>query len=213
MMTKKERYDKWRAAHLEQERARCREYYHAHKDQRKKDWQGYYEKNSEALKESSRKRRATKPEIIKEYNRKSYAKDPVTNRKRAAAYRNGNPEKVRQSRNTYTKRRRSVDPAFKMLGALRNRLNVVLKIAGAQKAARTEELLGCSIEHFREHLAEQFQPGMTWDNHGKWHIDHIRPCASFDLADPKQQRECFNYRNLQPLWAIDNIKKGAKYGI
>ena len=54
---------------------------------------------------------------------------------------------------------------------------------------------------------------MTWDNwqHDGWHIDHIRPCASFDLADLEQQRQCFHYTNLQPLWAADNIRKGAKY--
>jgi HNH endonuclease. len=54
---------------------------------------------------------------------------------------------------------------------------------------------------------------MSWDNYGRdgWHIDHIRPCASFDLTDPEQQRQCFHYTNLQPLWAADNIRKGAKW--
>jgi len=53
---------------------------------------------------------------------------------------------------------------------------------------------------------------MTWSNYGKgWHIDHIKPCASFDLSNPEQQKICFHYTNLQPLWAIDNIKKGAKF--
>ncbi len=52
---------------------------------------------------------------------------------------------------------------------------------------------------------------MNWDNRRTWHIDHIRPCASFDLTDPEQQKVCFNFRNLQPLFAIDNLKKGAKF--
>lgn len=52
---------------------------------------------------------------------------------------------------------------------------------------------------------------MSWENYGEWHIDHIKPCSSFDLSDPKQQKECFNYTNLQPLWAIDNLKKSYKY--
>jgi hypothetical protein len=54
---------------------------------------------------------------------------------------------------------------------------------------------------------------MTWENHGRygWHIDHIRPCASFDLADPEQQRKCFHYTNLQPLWASENMRKGDKW--
>ena len=61
------------------------------------------------------------------------------------------------------------------------------------------------------HLEAQFKPGMTWDNYGLkgWHVDHIRPCASFDLRDPEQQRRCFHYTNLQPLWAEENLKKGS----
>ena len=71
-------------------------------------------------------------------------------------------------------------------------------------------LLGCSAEQLRTHLEEKFTDGMSWDNYGYrgWHIDHIRPCASFDLTDPQQQLECFHYTNLQPLWAEDNFKKG-----
>jgi hypothetical protein len=67
------------------------------------------------------------------------------------------------------------------------------------------------VEQLRQHLEAQFTDGMSWDNYGRdgWHIDHIRPCASFDLTDPEQQRQCFHYTNLQPLWAADNIRKGA----
>ncbi len=51
---------------------------------------------------------------------------------------------------------------------------------------------------------------MSWENYGKWHVDHILPCASFDLGKPEEQFKCFNYKNLQPLWATDNLKKQAK---
>ena len=51
---------------------------------------------------------------------------------------------------------------------------------------------------------------MTWDNYGKWHIDHIKPCASFDMSIEKEQKKCFNYLNLQPLWAAQNFSKGTK---
>lgn len=79
----------------------------------------------------------------------------------------------------------------------------------AKKAARSVELLGCSINELMKHIETKWQFGMSWDNYGKWHLDHIRPCASFDLLDPQQQRDCFHYTNLQPLWALDNQRKGA----
>lgn len=74
------------------------------------------------------------------------------------------------------------------------------------------ELCGISLAGLREHIAKQFKPGMSWANYGfdTWHIDHIRPCASFDLRDPEQQKKCFHYTNLQPLWAKDNLHKGSR---
>ncbi len=75
------------------------------------------------------------------------------------------------------------------------------------------ELIGCSSKELESYLETQFTEGMTWDNYGYygWHIDHIKPCASFDLSDPEQQKLCFHYSNLQPLWAKENIKKSNKY--
>jgi hypothetical protein len=80
---------------------------------------------------------------------------------------------------------------------------------GARKAARTMELIGCTIAEVRANLESKFSPGMTWKNCGRngWHIDHIRPCDSFDLEDPDQQRICFHFTNLQPLWEANNISK------
>ena len=73
------------------------------------------------------------------------------------------------------------------------------------------ELIGCTIDQLREHLEVLFKPGMTWENQGSiWHIDHCRPLASFDLSDPAQQRECFGFMNLQPMFGAENIAKGAK---
>jgi hypothetical protein len=71
--------------------------------------------------------------------------------------------------------------------------------------------MGCSIAYAYAYLEAQFAEGMSWENYGEWHIDHIRPCASFDLEDPVQQRECFHYTNLQPLWAKDNLSKSDKW--
>jgi hypothetical protein len=95
---------------------------------------------------------------------------------------------------------------------LRNRITIAMMRYGATKSNSTEALVGCSVSALRRQLQAQFSEGMNWENYGRsgWHIDHIRPCASFDLSDPAQQRICFHYTNLQPLWAADNIRKGAK---
>ena len=78
------------------------------------------------------------------------------------------------------------------------------------KSGTSQELFGCNWETVKNHIEGQFTEGMTWENHGKfgWHIDHIVPCSSFDLTDPVQQRKCFHYTNLQPLWWQDNLEKG-----
>lgn len=111
---------------------------------------------------------------------------------------------------TYRKRRRADDPVFKLLDNLSSRLRMALK--RGSKSASTHEFLGCTGMELRHHLESLFQPGMSWANYGRggWHVDHKRPCASFDLADPEQQRACFHYTNLQPLWELDNLKKGSK---
>ena len=72
------------------------------------------------------------------------------------------------------------------------------------------DFIGCSIDELKEHLSSQFTEGMSWENYGEWHIDHIKPCASFDLSILEEQQKCFHYSNLKPLWALDNLKKGAK---
>jgi len=108
----------------------------------------------------------------------------------------------------YMRRRLQTNHQARLRNLLRVRLHSALK--GIRKSARTLELLGCSIEHLVKHLESKFQPGMSWENQGEWHVDHIRPLASFDLSDPHQQREACHWTNLQPLWASDNIRKGDK---
>ena len=71
--------------------------------------------------------------------------------------------------------------------------------------------MGCTIDELIAHIEKQFKPGMNWSNHGKWHIDHIRPCSSFELTDIEEQKKCFHFSNLQPLWAEENLKKAARY--
>lgn len=102
------------------------------------------------------------------------------------------------------------EPNFKIAVNLRTRILNALK--NNQKVGTTLDLLGCSVDFFREYLGSMFREGMSWDNHGTvWHIDHKKPCASFDLSDPEQQKQCFHHTNMQPLYWQDNLKKGDRY--
>ena len=113
--------------------------------------------------------------------------------------------------NATRKAKRNNDINFKLRGYLRSRIWHVLK--GNQQSDRTMQLIGCSLIELIHYLESKFQDDMTWKNYGLkgWHVDHIRPCASFDLSDSEEQRKCFHYTNLQPLWAKENLQKADKY--
>ena len=89
------------------------------------------------------------------------------------------------------------------------RIRIKYALEGREKFYSTKELLGCGHREFLEHLESEFIDGMSWENYGVngWHIDHIEPCCSFDLASPEEQLKCFNYKNTQPIWGKDNLKK------
>lgn len=107
--------------------------------------------------------------------------------------------------------RRKNNPQF----AIACRLRVVMKRAlhrqFVKKSFRTFDLIGCSPEELRIHIERLFLPCMSWENRKFWHVDHKRPLSSFDLQLEAQQRIAFHFSNLQPLWAKDNMSKGAKY--
>jgi hypothetical protein len=130
------------------------------------------------------------------------------------AYRKKDKEKDREkyrtlSRNNMRARLKN-DPEFRLLSNLRARVRGAIKFYKGEKLFRTMELIGCSIHDVKLHLESKFTEGMSWENYGKWHIDHIIPCCAFNLIDPQEQLKCFHYTNLQPLWAEDNLKKGDK---
>jgi hypothetical protein len=110
----------------------------------------------------------------------------------------------------YQKERMKRDIKFKILHNLRKRILLVLH--GKTKAENSMNLLGCSAEYLKKHLEEQFKDDMSWENYGikGWHIDHIKPCASFDFSIIEEQKECFHYTNLQPLWWHENLAKSDK---
>lgn len=176
-----------------------------------------YGRYSEKRAKEKRDARKENPEHHRAINKRAAEKrkaDPIRDKKHKEwqkRYYQENKEKILEWERNY----RNGSPQRKISVRLRNRINMVLRYKqGIEKKTSTEALLGCSIEKAKEWLEAQFTEDMTWDAFlaGEIHIDHIRPCASFDLTKKSEQLECFNWKNLQPLWAKDNLEKGAKFG-
>lgn len=125
-----------------------------------------------------------------------------------AQYRQSHKAEKASRDRSYVRQRMAADPLFRMTYTVRNRIFYAVRDRGFKKGAKTAEMLGCDWIVLREHLEAKFCDGMTWDNYGDWHIDHIVPLASA-TSEEELIRLC-HYKNLQPLWAADNIRKGAK---
>jgi hypothetical protein len=131
-------------------------------------------------------------------------------KQRSTIYQKNNLDKVLIYNKSYRKKRETHDVGYKLSNSLRSRLTHA--VSNKQKSGSAVRDLGCSIEELRLHLESKFQPGMNWKNYGRsgWHIDHVIPLSSFDLLDRDQLLKACHYTNLQPLWAQDNLIKGAK---
>jgi len=164
----------------------------------------YYKSHKEVIKQYNVIYRDSNKKLIQEQSKKykeSHNKEILFKSK---IYR----ESHKKQQNKYHRNRRLIDPTYKLVTNLRTRIYLALK--NDYKSKTSKQLLGCTIAYLKQHLASQFTKGMDWDNYGKWHVDHIKPCALFDLSKPSEQLKCFHYTNLQPLWADDNLKKGIK---
>lgn len=159
------------------------------------------DKRGDELKEYNRRYREQNTKAFREAGRRYWKKNKELLRLKLNEWRRNNPEKTAAQE----RRSREGNINYRISCNIRNRMWSVLN--GTSKHAPTLELLGCTPEHFRFHLEQQFTDGMTWDNYGDWHMDHIQPCASFDQTDPEQQKQCWHYTNYQPLWAEDNLRK------
>jgi len=157
--------------------------------------------------ETSRRSRAKNPKRIIYYQKQYYQ----TNKNKIKIYhekwRKINKNKLRIYWNSYRKNRKINDLEFKILCNLQCRLWFALKAKKVHKLFKTMALVGCTIPELKAHLQSKFLNRMSWQNYGDWHIDHIKPCASFDLSIPQKQQECFHFSNLQPLWATTEIAR------
>jgi len=174
----------------------------------------YRLKNKQLVTNLQKKWREQHKEEIKNYNKKYKHKFRDKLAKQKCVWLKVNPEKLQRvkanSRVRYTRwiKIKRQDPIFRAVENLKHRIRTV--IIRQYKQNSSLELFGCSVIEIRIYLESLFKEGMTWYNYGKWHIDHIIPCSSFDLTKVEEQEKCFHYTNLQPLWAIDNLRKSNK---
>ena len=143
------------------------------------------------------------------YKRKQYYlknKDKIIEKRKQ--YYLDNKDKINERKNKYSKGRKLTDPLYKLIINIRCLIRNSINKSGYSKTSRTYQILGCSFEDFKQHIESKFIEGMTWDNRSLWHLDHIYPVS---LATDKDHLIKLNhYTNFQPMWAIDNIKKGNK---
>jgi hypothetical protein len=167
---------------------KIKEYTAANKEKKKEYWAA----NKEKLKEKNKEYRAANKEKIKE-KKKEYQKEyrERANKRRRLRYKN--------------------DENYRIKTLLRSRFEQALKSQNIKKNSHVLELTSCSMDFLRKYLEKKFEKGMTWENKGQWHIDHRKPCASFNLANKEEPQMCFHYTNLQPLWGSANLEKSSTF--
>lgn len=186
----------------------------------------YYKEHRERLNEQNKQYQQDHKEEITEQRRNHYQETINLQRERAKKY----YYQHREERNKYSRnyqqtnkdrlriyyldrhyQRLNNNVHYRLLHNLR--ANITSAFDKRYKSGKAIDLVGCSIDFLKKHLESQFKENMTWENYGKggWHIDHRKPCCTFDLTDPIEQRKCFHWSNLQPLWEEENLKKGKKH--
>ena len=160
-----------------------------------RDAHRYREKREKILAQQKSYRDAMKANDPEKYQ------DSLEKRRR---YKKRNRHKIRK----YQNKRVREDLNFRLARLLRSRIRHAVR--GNSKIGSAVQDLGCSVEELKMYLEHKFQFGMSWDNYGEWHVDHILPLSRFDLTDRKQFKKACRFTNLQPLWAEDNLRKGNK---
>ena len=202
----------------EKRKESLRAYRAANKEKIKETKKAYREANKEKIKEYAKTYREANKEKITEYNKAYWKANKEKAKETTKAWNKANPKRVRAISKKADEKKLST-PEGRLINSIRSRIHKIIKINHKTKNKLTLELLGCDGKFLKKHLEKQFNTspetmGMSWDNYGEWHVDHIIPIDFFiknhDFNNIEVQKECFNYSNLQPLWGLKNIKKGNK---
>lgn len=181
----------------------------------KRQW---YLKNKERLLRKAEEYRIKNADRIRQYRSnitpekaRLYRANSKSNiQKYMKKYRADNKSKLSAQSWKWAKNKITSCPKYKLAVRIRQRLGKAITSCAKKGSAVAD--LGCSIPELKSYLESKFQPGMSWDNWSRtgWHIDHIIPLSSFDLENREEFLKAVHYTNLQPLWAVDNLRKGAK---
>lgn len=211
----------------EKNRVRCGIYSMLHQQENRQRAAAWARANPGRSQDRCRKWRAEHPERAREYGKTRRVAHPEAVKEAHTRYLSTHPDRDKESHRKYYEAHREQRAAyalsrakrlyrendeFRLICLLRSRCS---KFLVGVKSARTMQLVGCSVGFLKNHLEEQFKPGMTWENMGEWHIDHIVPLSWFNglLHNPEYQRIAFHWTNLQPLWAKENLKKHNRFAI
>ena len=169
----------------------------------------YHANREQILAAAKARRSANRGEWLKK-ERATYRRNAATRIASQKAYYLANKDSRNAYGLAYAKKRYASDPLYALGRLTRRRITLALSAQGYLKTSPTQAMLGCSYEELQRHLESQFHPGMTWENRGTegWHVDHIIPLAS--AKNEEELIKLCHYANLQPLWAADNLAKGAR---
>lgn len=162
----------------------------------------------ECIRVSDRERYASNPDKFKKRQANIYQSRKRQIKSRVSFYASKNKQKINKYKLEWAKERFASDPVFAITKRVRELTRLAFKKNGYQKNTKTSEVLGCDWQTLKSHIERQFTKGMSWDNRDKWHIDHIVPLSSAKSED--EVIALNHYTNLRPMWAEDNLSKGAK---
>ena len=198
----------WRENNKEQANLTKRAWYQKNKEQINLANQAKYQKNKEQINLAKRARYQKNKEQINLTNRAWYQNNKEQANLTKRAWYQKNKEQSKLTNRAWKRASYQNNLSYRLRAVLRSRVRSALK--NNSKSARTMQLIGCSVDEAKLHLERQFKPGMSWDNYGNWEIDHIKPISRFDLSKEAEQRLCFHFTNIQPLWKEDNMRKGNR---
>jgi hypothetical protein len=189
---------------------RTKEYYKENKEyvngRNKKYSREWYKQNIEYARQYAKEYYRSNIDKEKARCRRFFENNPDYRKQHNKKWKENNPDYEKQ----WCRSKRETDPAFRLSKNLSRQIRK--SIHKSKDGYHWEDLLGYTLKDLMGHLEKLFKLGMTWQNMGLWHIDHIRPVSSFNFTsyEDKEFKECWSLNNLQPLWALENMKKGNK---